>query len=321
MSIKCPQCGAEYDVTLFTLDRSIRCDCGVNVDLVVGHQQTSEGGMQAVSPEASREGVSLNEFPAVPARRRWGFVWLIIIHVVLGIMGVLATRYASPSFDSRYDPSQLVAGVFIGLVFSQTSLLGIWGSLGNSLWWKRVIGISVGVSYLGLLLGNGVDEIDSSIFILVAVATSFVAMPLFIARSLRVALRRELALLQPVPRVQFSIRYLLILMIVVACVISLGKLIRYHLDDGDIFTRLISLALTCGVVGMLPVWLVFAAKRPIPYSIGLVIVGACAGYYLALALSDGVAIWATAMVTEAVSVVVSLLVVRSWGYRLVRLPR
>ena len=63
MAIKCPQCGAEYDVTLFTLDRSIRCDCGANVDLAVGHQQTSEDGMQVVSPEGSREGVSPDNEP------------------------------------------------------------------------------------------------------------------------------------------------------------------------------------------------------------------------------------------------------------------
>jgi len=33
MAIKCPQCGAEFDVTLFTFDRKIQCDCGAWVDL------------------------------------------------------------------------------------------------------------------------------------------------------------------------------------------------------------------------------------------------------------------------------------------------
>ena len=33
-----PQCGAEFDVTLFTFDRSIRCDCGTWVDLASGHR-------------------------------------------------------------------------------------------------------------------------------------------------------------------------------------------------------------------------------------------------------------------------------------------
>ena len=40
MAIRCPNCGAEYDVTLFTFDRRLHCDCGAWVDLAVGHQQT-----------------------------------------------------------------------------------------------------------------------------------------------------------------------------------------------------------------------------------------------------------------------------------------
>ncbi len=47
MAIKCPQCGAEYDVTLFTFGRSIHCDCGAWVDLKVGHQQKGEDGNKA----------------------------------------------------------------------------------------------------------------------------------------------------------------------------------------------------------------------------------------------------------------------------------
>jgi len=46
MAIKCPQCGAEFDVTLFTFDRKIQCDCGAWVDLAVGHQQAAKQGSQ-----------------------------------------------------------------------------------------------------------------------------------------------------------------------------------------------------------------------------------------------------------------------------------
>ena len=42
MAIKCPNCGAEFDVTLFTFDRRIHCDCGAWVDMAVGHQQMSD---------------------------------------------------------------------------------------------------------------------------------------------------------------------------------------------------------------------------------------------------------------------------------------
>jgi hypothetical protein len=48
MAVTCPQCGAEFDVTLFTFGRRIRCDCGAWVDLAVGHQRPSERGTQLV---------------------------------------------------------------------------------------------------------------------------------------------------------------------------------------------------------------------------------------------------------------------------------
>jgi len=50
MAITCPQCGAEYDVTLFTFDRRIRCDCGAWVDLSVGHQRTASERRERLRP-------------------------------------------------------------------------------------------------------------------------------------------------------------------------------------------------------------------------------------------------------------------------------
>ena len=56
MAITCPQCGAEYDVTLFTFGRRIRCDCGSWVDLAVGHQQTGEDAEQLSQQESATNG-------------------------------------------------------------------------------------------------------------------------------------------------------------------------------------------------------------------------------------------------------------------------
>jgi ribosomal protein S18 acetylase RimI-like enzyme len=62
-------------------------------------------------------------------------------------------------------------------------------------------------------------------------------------------------------------------------------------------------------------------EREIPYSIGFVIVAAVAGYYIGLAYSEVDGVWMIVTATEAVTVILSLLVVRLCGYRLVRLPR
>lgn len=37
MAILCPNCGAQYDVTLFQFERTVRCDCGWVVRLEQGH--------------------------------------------------------------------------------------------------------------------------------------------------------------------------------------------------------------------------------------------------------------------------------------------
>ena len=238
-------------------------------------------------------------------------LWLVMGHVVVGLVGaVVAYPCRSPT---------LRAGVFLGLVFSQTSLLGIWGGLGSGPWWKRVVGVIVGVGYLSLLFVLGISELDPRILLLVIAATTFVTLPLLIVRFFRLALRLDSFHAASAGHIQFTIRHLMILTFVVACLITIGKWLQPHLPQGDTFFRLLLFTVTFGVVGVLPVWFVLATNRPVLYSIGLVAVGACAGYCLGRILHE-LGIWTTATATEVVAVVVSLLVVRSCRYRLLRLP-
>ena len=39
MSIRCPGCGREFDVTVFEFDRAVRCPCGREVSLANGHRE------------------------------------------------------------------------------------------------------------------------------------------------------------------------------------------------------------------------------------------------------------------------------------------
>ena len=172
----------------------------------------------------------------------------------------------------------------------------------------------VGISYLVPLLGIGIHEVNSKTFIVVVVATSCVLTPLLIVRFFGVVIHLGSSSVAPVGHIQFSIRHLMILTFVIACLISIGKLVQPHL-----FFELLLIALMFGLVGVLPVWFVLATKRPMIFSIGLVAVGACAGYCLGRAFGEE-EMWMTATATEALAVAISLLVVRSCGYRLVRLP-
>ena len=249
-----------------------------------------------------------DQLTVAPTHTRQRIVWLIVVHIVVGLTGAFVTYFAGP-----FSQPSLLATVFVCLVSSQTSLLGIWGGLGTSPWWKRLIGVLVGISYLVPLLGIGIHEVNSKTFIVVVVATSCVLTPLLIVRFFGVVIHLGSSSVAPVGHIQFSIRHLMILTFVIACLISIGKLVQPLLF-------LLLIALTLGVVGVLPVWFVLATKRPILYSIGLVAVGACAGYCLGRWALGEEEIWTTATATETLAVAISLLVVRSCGYRLVRLP-
>lgn len=149
-------------------------------------------------------------------RRR--ILWLILAHVIVGPIGAFLACFAG-------SPQTPWVAAFVGVVFSQTSLLGIWGSLGTSPWWKRLVGVVIGVAYLFLLLGVGISELDQETFIVVGLTTNFVAIPLLMVRLLRVAIHLDCSAVVSVARIQFSIRHLMILTFVVACLITIGELV------------------------------------------------------------------------------------------------
>ena len=58
------QYGAEFDVTLFTFDRRIRCDCGARVDLASGHRTSVS---TCVPDEEARLTVCRNTYSRIMA--------------------------------------------------------------------------------------------------------------------------------------------------------------------------------------------------------------------------------------------------------------
>ena len=251
-------------------------------------------------------------------------LWLVVGHIVFGLIGA----WAAYSIGTGSGSTRRAA--FVGLVFSQTSLLGFWGCLGSDPAWRRVIGVAVGVGYLGLQLGVSFPELDI-ISLWVVAATTISALPLLLVRLFRVAIRLGSSA-GSVERFQFSIRHLLTLTFVVACLISSRNCVEpYAIEiietpDGvvsDSFDEALYWlfpAAVVGVLGILPVWFVLATKQLVLSCVGLLAAGVCAGYWLGRFHEDPPSLWMPVTITEVVAVVVSLLVVRSCGYRLVRLP-
>ena len=208
---------------------------------------------------------------SAPTHARQGIIWLVVGHAALGLVGVWVAYLAGS------EPT-LRGAAFVGLVFGQTSLLGIWGGLGTCSWLKRLIGVVTGVICLVVLLGIGVHEVNFWTFTIVVVATSCVLMPLLIVRCCRVVIHLDSSSVPAAGRIQFSIRHLMILTFVVACLVSLAKMVQPHVSRGYPTIEILLLAVLFGVVGVLPVWFTLATKRPTLYGLGLVAVGAGAGY-------------------------------------------
>ena len=249
---------------------------------------------------------------APPIDARQGIIWLVVGHAALGLVGF------SVAYPTGTEPTLRVAA-FVGLVFGQTSLLGIWGGLGTCSWPTRLIGVVTGATCLVVLLGIGVHEVNFWTLTIVVVATSCVLIPLLIVRCFRVVIHLDSSSVPAAGRIQFTIRHLMILTFVIACLVSLAKLVQPHVSRGIPTFEILLLAVLFGVVGVLPVWFTLATTRPSLYGLGLVALGAGAGYCYGWKVLDNEKMWATATATEAMAVIVSLLVVRSCGYRLVRL--
>jgi hypothetical protein len=145
-----------------------------------------------------------------------------------------------------------------------------------------------------------------------------VAAPLLIARCFHTVIHVDGSSAIRANRLQFSIRQLLLLTFVVACVVTLGKVVLPHITP---WLSLFEVGIFAGMfilMGVVPVWLILATRRPVSYGIGWVAVCACTAYCVGWIVGVPAL---TCVTTAATVVVVSLLVVRSWGYRLVRLPR
>jgi cytochrome bd-type quinol oxidase subunit 1 len=243
-------------------------------------------------------------------------LWLAGVHVLVGLWLGAATALAS----NESNPN-LVFFTFMGLVFSQTSLLGIWGGAGRNRWWIRLIGVLVGIAYLGPQFGICIDQLQREIILIVAFATLIVSAVLLLARCFGLRTRLESDQEPPAREMQFSIRHMMILTLVVACLLALAKWQQRYLDLDD-WPMLAAIAAPFATVGLVAAWAVLGAKRPLIGVPVLFAVAVGAAYGLEKSLGPGpgpgFAFWILATLTEALSLTVSLLVVRSCGYRLRR---
>jgi hypothetical protein len=232
---------------------------------------------------------------------------------------------------------------FVGLyalVFAQAGLLGIWGALGTTRPMWRLPAVVTTTAYLCVLNitadrnWSRWSEIGMRYLLMIALPTAVIFLALSRLRHSRrrLSLAHSVGLSPTAERFQFTIRHLLLTTVVVAVVLAIGRGVRAFTDtESNVFV--VSLAILVPwiiIVEMASLWAALGVGRPMPRLAVVVptafVVGAISFYYRAnvipvpvdwkMYVSESAILGLQAIITSA-----SLLLIRSCGWRLVRVDR
>ena len=252
---------------------------------------------------------TLNSFHAAIA-----FAVLFVLHIVLGIVLGIVTSDGPPT---------ILLAVFVGLFFAQTTLLGFVGGLVNVPWHVRLLLVIFGTLYLNLLFCAGLDIWhDPQIIVLSTLPILGTALVALIIRTWLARLVRESgeATNLRAEGLQFSIRHLLILMIVVGCLMGIGRVLQPWFDSMSLIADFVAYSLCFIAVGVTSIWAMLGKSLVLLRSavvLSLAIGVACIPTFL-IARGD-FWFWALMMFMESASLLATFFFVRLYGYRLVRL--
>jgi len=211
---------------------------------------------------------------------------------------------------------------FVGLVFSQASLLGLWGGLGTGNWVARLVAVFVGLIYLGGLFCIGVEELKPELVLMIVFAGLSIAGLLTVCRCFGLRICPIGVDTSHKTAAQFSIRHLMLLTLIVACVTALAKWLQPHVDtDGD-FLMLLLITVPFVILGLVAVWAILGTEHPRLVIVVVLLLAVLLGLSLkaVVGLLDA-GYWITATMTTALAVIVSLYAIRRCGFRVTRRPK
>lgn len=271
----------------------------------------------------------LREEPVTPAspssvegdtvKRRHRLWLLVVAHVVLGLFfGIWSAVQGEIPFVLEF----LLVIPVLGVVLAQTSLLGLWAAFSTAKWPVRLVGLIVGINYLEFLISVGGQT--PGLTSLAAMATVVIAVVFRLVRWRYADLR--LFSLQSSQSNQeglkFSIRGLLLFTFIVAITIVGLKELRENAPASPNVLTVAVWSLSVVMVGLAGVWAALGLARPTQRSIVVllmsVVLGALFVYTIRQADGETYFYIVSIMVLQAGVLIASLLVARSYGYRLVR---
>lgn len=243
---------------------------------------------------------------------------LLLTHLLLGIGAAwLCTRWPR---TTSYEIA------ILGLVFGQGVLLGSWAGLANKSLGVRIAGLVCGSFYISTVVAIGhTSTVEGRLVCLVFVPMSTVGL-LFMAlsryRGIAIAFSDETEARYSTP-IQFTMKELLCVTAVISVLLGSGRVIRSLGGQSlGIGVLLIVLAICACVMAYLVVWAGLGHGHvPLRFSTVLVIgfvVGLLPHYFFGYSGWPSL-VWSGFIVVAGIVAVPSLLVVRSCGYRVVRM--
>jgi hypothetical protein len=237
-----------------------------------------------------------------------------------------------------------VAVVFDSLVYAGAALVGMWAGLGRH---SKIAGFAgVGASLLAIValvggslwhsisgpLGPGNDFWVTVWLVLFQLALATLSMAIVVAamvglRQQGVVLAAEPASIgHELPPVRFSVRQLLLSMVIVGVMLKLGPITRTMFDDyRSYLSSVVALGsggMVLGAVALAGLWGIFGGPPSIVRIVAALVVAGTLGllppYYFPELLTDEVGASVAATILESLLVMATLAAVRVGGYRLVR---
>jgi hydrogenase-4 membrane subunit HyfE len=241
---------------------------------------------------------------------------LVAVHIALGT-ALAAAGHWERQRPSIWEPILLVAA--FAVVFCQSGLVGFWTAMSRASAWKRAIGLIAGMIVLETML----LWCRGAFMFMPTMVTGLVAVLLALLRIYRAEL---LAVADP-PRefsrktLQFSIRGLMLLTLLVAVLVTVGKQFREtDLYDYNLFL-LAAWALAFATTDIAAVWAALSPNRPLLPGSGVLVLSVAVGFLVCWGLGGVRDDWIyvpAIMFLQTAMLLASLLVVRSNGYRMVR---
>lgn len=238
-----------------------------------------------------------------------------------------------------------IAVVFDALIYAGAVLVGFWAGLGRHSKIAGFAGVGTSMALLAALvfgsrwhsvsgpMGPGNDVWVTLWLVLVQLALAVLSMAVTIAAMLWLRQRGVVLVAEPtggaeaLDPIHFSLRQLLLLMVVVGIMLKLGPVTRALLDDyRSYLSSVVAVAsgsTVLGSVGLAAFWAIFGGATSagrIGFAILLAAaLGTLPPYYFPQLLTDDVAASVAATTLEGLVVMAMLAAVRTAGYRLIRI--